>query len=116
METQVKVQCASKKEGFQYGYSGNPKETEIELAVPYEATSIYYKLSGGTNLVLRTINQAAADMFQIGGNYMLTIAPEVIEVPAKVEIPAEVPAEETTAAAEVPAEVTDEAPTENAGE
>jgi hypothetical protein len=71
--TQVKMTCVSKKQANHY--KGNPVENEIELQVPYDQNSIYYKMSGGTNIVLKTINQAAADMFQLQGEYMMTIEP-----------------------------------------
>ena len=72
--TKVQCQCVSKKESRNWD-TEFPKATEIELEVPYDQTSIYYKMSGGTNMVLRTVNQAAADMFKIGSNYMMTIEP-----------------------------------------
>lgn len=72
--TQVKMTCVSKKQSKQWKESQNV-EHEIELQVPYEQNSIYYKMSGGTNIVLRTINQEAADMFRLQEEYMLTIAP-----------------------------------------
>jgi hypothetical protein len=73
--TVVEMTCVSKKEGFQYGNPGSPKETVIELAVPY-GDSVFHKLSGGTNQELRTINQDAADMFVIGGVYVMTLTPK----------------------------------------
>ena len=72
--TQVEVMCVSKKESKNYDLN-NPKLTEIELEVPYDQSSIYHKMSGGTNMVLRTVNQAAADMFIIGSKFMMTIEP-----------------------------------------
>ena len=75
--TQVKMTCVSKKQ--QKHYATSNVEHEIELQVPYDQNSIYYKMSGGTNIVLRTINQAAADMFQLLGEYMLTITPAPVE-------------------------------------
>ena len=72
--TVVEVICVSKKESKNYDIN-NPKLTEIELEVPYDQSSIYHKMSGGTNMVLRTVNQAAADMFVIGSKFMMTIEP-----------------------------------------
>lgn len=71
--TQVKMTCVSKKQAKAYATSN--VEHEIELQVPYDNNSIYYKMSGGTNIVLRTINQGAADMFQLQGEYMMVISP-----------------------------------------
>lgn len=73
--TVVEMTCVSKKEGYQYGSSGNPLETVIELAVPY-GDSVFHKLSGGTNQELRTINQDAADLFIIGKVYVMTLTPK----------------------------------------
>lgn len=72
--TKVVCKCVSKKESGNYD-PNFPILTEIELEVPYSQSSIYHKMSGGTNMVLRTVNQAAADMFQIRGNYALVITP-----------------------------------------
>ena len=76
--TQVEVLCVSKKESKNYDEK-NPKLTEIELEVPYDQNSIYHKMSGCTNMVLRTVNQAAADMFVIGSKFMMTISPVVAQ-------------------------------------
>lgn len=73
-KTTVECKCVSKKESANYN-AEFPKQTEIELEVPYDQNSIFYKMSGGTNMVLRTVNQAAADMFELGGMYLLEISP-----------------------------------------
>lgn len=78
MKTKVKVKCVSKKEA-QSHVETNPVQTTIELEVPYDPNSEYYKLSGGTNLELHTVNQAAADMFTIGEEYDVVISPSVAE-------------------------------------
>jgi predicted transcriptional regulator len=78
--TIVELQVISKKEGYQYQHTINPKEFEIELGLDYNPQNVYYKLSGGTNMVLRTINQDAADMFVIGETVVMTISPKVKEV------------------------------------
>jgi hypothetical protein len=78
MQTKVKVTCLSKKESKNWN-AENPIATEIELEVPYDQKSIYWKLSGGTNLKLNTVNQAAADMFIIGNEYDIVISPAVAE-------------------------------------
>jgi len=74
MNTKVKVKCISKKESQNYNKE-NPVTTAIELQVPYDQNSIYYQMSGGTALVLNTVNQAAADMFKLGGDYDILISP-----------------------------------------
>lgn len=78
MQTKVELTCVSKKESKNL-YSGDtaahPKSYEIELEVGYDPTSVYYKMSGGTNMPLRTINQDAAAMFEVGQKYMMTIEP-----------------------------------------
>lgn len=76
MTTKVKVKCASKKESMNYNKEF-PIATAIELEVPYDQTSIYWKLSGGTNLTLNTVNKDAADMFKIGSEYDIVISPSV---------------------------------------
>lgn len=74
MSTKVKVKCISKKESANYDKE-NPIATAIELEVPYDQSSIYWKLSGGTNLTLNTVNKNAADMFVIGKDYDIMISP-----------------------------------------
>jgi hypothetical protein len=72
--TKVKVKCISKKESISYD-KVNPRATAIELEVPYDQKSDYWKLSGGTNLTLNTVNQAAADMFILGNSYDIVVSP-----------------------------------------
>jgi len=76
--TKVKVKCVSKKQAKQWGDS-QPHQHTIELEVPYDTNSIYFKLSGGTNLELRTINSEVADMFKIGDDYDIIISPALAE-------------------------------------
>jgi len=72
--TIVKATCVSKKETT--GYSkDNSHPWVIELEVPYDQNSVYWKLSGGTNLELNTINQDAANMFELGKDYNIVISP-----------------------------------------
>lgn len=78
MSTKVKVKCISKKESANYDKE-NPIATAIELEVPYDQKSIYWKLSGGTNMTLNTVNKNAADMFVIGNEYDMVISPAVAE-------------------------------------
>lgn len=78
--TIVKVRCVSKKQINEYDPSQNqPLQHEIEFRVPYDSNGIFYKMSGGTNPTLRTINQEAAAMFEIGKDYKLTLSPWVEE-------------------------------------
>lgn len=74
MNTKVVAKCISKKESVNWNQE-HPVATAIELEVPYDQNSVYWKLSGGTNMVLNTINQAAADMFVLGGSYDIVISP-----------------------------------------
>lgn len=74
MNTKVKVKCVSKKESESFDVEF-PIRTTIELEVPYSNNSIYHKLSGGTNLELNTINQDAANMFELGNEYDILISP-----------------------------------------
>ena len=78
MSTKVKCKCISKKESQNWDPK-NPISTAIELAVPYDQNSIYYQMSGGTALVLNTVNQEAADMFKIGSDYDIVISPSEAE-------------------------------------
>lgn len=73
--TIVKVQCMSKKQGHQWGQTANPIEHDIELQVPCDQNSVFFKQSGGTNFTLKTINQDAAAMFVIGNSYDVVITP-----------------------------------------
>lgn len=72
--TIVEVKCTSKKEVI-YNEAKNINAFNIELSVPYSPDSIFYQMSGGTFMTLNTINKEAADMFVIGGKYMLNISP-----------------------------------------
>src|SRR5947207_3020 len=72
IQTKVKVKCVSKKESANWDKT-NPIQTAIEVEVPYDQKSIYWKLSGGTNMVLNTCNKDAADMFIIGQDYDIVI-------------------------------------------
>ena len=76
MNTIVKVKCVSKKETVNYN-PNLPVATAIELEVPYDQNSIFWKMSGGTYMVLNTVNQEAADMFQLGKGYDIVISPLV---------------------------------------
>ncbi len=67
--TIVEVECISKKHAHQWQQKSNPIEHEIEFAVPSDQDSIFYKMSGGTNFNLKTINQEAAAMFTVGDKY-----------------------------------------------
>lgn len=78
MTTVVQMQCESKKELNQYSEKdkdGNLKmRYEIGFHVPYGDGSIWYELSGGTTMVLRTINKEVAGMFIPGKNYKMDIS------------------------------------------
>ena len=74
--TLVELDVISKKQGFQYGNKGGTMEYVIEIAVPYDTKSVFHKLSGGTNMELRTINKDAADMFVIGETIVMTLSPK----------------------------------------
>lgn len=76
MSTKVKCKCISKKETESYNKE-NPTATAIELQVPYDQSCIYYQLSGGTAVLLNTINKDAADMFEVGKSYAIFITPYV---------------------------------------
>lgn len=73
-KTAVQVKCVSKKEG-RHPYGDQRHQHEIELEVPYDTSNIFYQLSGGTNLTLKTINPEAADMFKIDDKYEVQISP-----------------------------------------
>ena len=73
-QTKVEVKCVAKTEKLNWD-PNYPTAWAIELEVPYHQDSIYWKLSGGTNLVLNTVNGEAAAMFAIGKAYELTLAP-----------------------------------------
>lgn len=74
MSTLVRTKCVSKKESFNWDEK-NPIVTAIELEVPYDQSSVFWKLSGGSNFLLNTVNQAAADMFELGKEYDVVISP-----------------------------------------
>lgn len=77
MTTNIKVKCVSKKESantYLGDVKAHPKNFAIELGVDYDPNSVYYQMSGGTNIILNTVNEVAADGFIIGKDYMITIA------------------------------------------
>ncbi len=78
MQTKVRVTCISKKESKNYNQN-NPIATAIELEVPYDQKSSYWRLSGGTNITLNTVNQDAANMFELGKEYDMVISPAEAE-------------------------------------
>lgn len=71
--TKVELKCISKKESIHHDQKSI--NTHIELEVPYSSDSVYFKLSGGTNMALNTINKDAADMFVVGNKYEVVISP-----------------------------------------
>lgn len=79
MKTLVEVKVISKKETVNWD-KNYPKAFEIEFEVPYDQTSIFHKLSGGTNAVLRTVNEEAAKNFEVGTKVRWTLEtiPEVV--------------------------------------
>ena len=74
MSTKVVAKCISKKESQSFK-KDNPVATAIELQIPYNQDSIYFQLSGGTSIILNTINKEAADQFVIGNDYSVVISP-----------------------------------------
>lgn len=74
-KTIVECECISKKQTKNYDPK-RPLNHVIELQVPYDQTSIFWAMSGGTNINLNTVNQEAADMFVIGSKYMIDIYPK----------------------------------------
>ena len=73
VSTQVEVTCISKKQSLNWSPE-HPTLHTIELEVPYDQSSIYHKMSGGTNIELKTVNWQAAEMFHLRKKYMLTIS------------------------------------------
>ena len=71
----VELKVVSKKQKLSYS-SGSQISHEIELEVPYDQNNIFWKLSGGTNMVLNTINQEASNMFILGETVVMTISPK----------------------------------------
>ncbi len=78
MSTNVRVVCLSKHTSLSNNKE-NPIQTSIELGVPYDPESIYFQMSGGSNFMLHTINQQAADMFELGKKYDVVISPSPIK-------------------------------------
>lgn len=72
MKTKVVAKCISKKETQNYD-DQFPIRTTIEFEVPYDQSSVYWKMSGGTNLELNMVNQETADMFVIGKHYEILV-------------------------------------------
>lgn len=75
-KTLVEVTCTSKKQT--QSYKPDQPSHEIELSVPYDQSSIFYQMSGGTVMKLNTINQEAAAMFVIGNVYEMSIKPKEV--------------------------------------
>jgi hypothetical protein len=78
-KTIVECECISKKQVKNYDPK-RPLSHVIELQVPYDQNSIFWAMSGGTNINLNTVNQEAAEMFVIGQKYMIDIYPKPVEV------------------------------------
>ena len=74
METVAKVKCVSIKKKQNYDVA-HPIGFEIEFDIPYDPKSIYYQMSGGTKPTLNTVNEEAAQMFEIGKDYKLSLSP-----------------------------------------
>lgn len=74
MSVLVKVQCTSKKQSKNWD-ANHPVAHQIELQVVYDPNSVFHQLSGGTNLALNTVNDEAANQFEIGKNYDILISP-----------------------------------------
>lgn len=72
MKPKVQCKCVSKKETINHDVDNTISWT-IELEVPYDQNSIYWKMSGGSNFQLNTVNKEAADMFEVGKEYNITI-------------------------------------------
>lgn len=70
-ETVVELTVVSKKE-TKFNPGDDP-QFAMELAVPYDHQSIFYQMSGGTTLNLNTINKEAADMFEPGDTFEMTL-------------------------------------------
>lgn len=76
--TVVEVVCASLKQGFQWGQTAGTPEWIIELKILSDASSVFYKQSGGTNFSLKIINAGAAAMFTPGQTYVVNISPKEV--------------------------------------
>jgi len=78
--TVVELTVASVKKSQNLYNKEHPYRFEIEVDVPYDTKSIFYQMSGGTKLILNTINEKAAELFEIGGVMVMTIHPKPKEV------------------------------------
>lgn len=82
MKTQVKVYLESKTKK-EIGYPNQKPEHvqkpsyELKFNVGFNQNSIYYQLSGGTQPIFHTVNEAVANSMQVGKEYMITIEPVV---------------------------------------
>lgn len=72
--TRVQAQCSAVKKEKNWNEE-HPVQYEITLDIPYDQASVYFRLSGGTSITLRTINEAAAEMFEPGKNFFVDISP-----------------------------------------
>jgi len=72
METIIECTVVSKKETINWNKE-YPVSTAIELQVPYDQNNIFYQLSGGTNMILNTVNQKVADEFKINDKVELKL-------------------------------------------
>lgn len=79
METTVVEMTCSNKSQTQDQYNKNADGTvqnqnKITFDLPYEKNNIFYQLSGGTKVELNTVNQDAANMFEVGKKYKMEIS------------------------------------------
>lgn len=80
---QVRMRCngLNQTQSWQKNADGSSRiQTKIDLHVqhtndPTDPNYPYAQLSGGTTFPLTTINEAAAAMFELGKDYMITITP-----------------------------------------
>lgn len=75
MKTKIRCECISIKEEKCYYCKDTDIQYSIELEPPNDVSDIYFKMSGGSNFELKTINLAAAEMFEVGEFYDVYIEP-----------------------------------------
>lgn len=82
--TVVECTLISKKETQSYN-TMQPIQTELVFQIPYNTKDIYFQQSGGTAISLLTINQEAADQFQVGDKVKVTISKVAVDVVLEAE-------------------------------
>lgn len=81
-KTIVEVTCTSKS-STETNYNKGKKEHVMKMEVGYDPNNVFYQQSGGTFMELHTVNEAAANIFEVGEKYQIEISKAAGPEPAE---------------------------------